>query len=267
MKLKTIYTNGTFDVLHIGHINLLQRARELGDRLVVGVNTDEYLAEKKGKHTIYPYEQRAELLQAVSYVDEVVPIRSLEDKYFYFEQYQVSLFVIGSDYRGYPDMQNIRDFGVPVQFLERTENVASSITRIEMKIRDSEKRIDKILTDNQRNRSILVIDLDNTICETVDHDYENAKPNQAVIDKINQLHTNGWHIIIHTSRGEFRCEHEINRIIQTNYPVAKDWLEKYGVQYDEIRFGKPSGMFYVDDKNLSIEEFINLSERQMQRMV
>ena len=73
-----VFTTGTWDILHYGHINLLKKAKELGDYLIVGVNVT-----KNGKETYYTYEERAKILEAIKYVDKVVPIYEQKDKYEY----------------------------------------------------------------------------------------------------------------------------------------------------------------------------------------
>lgn len=115
-----VMTTGTFDVLHIGHINLLRRAKEQGDYLLVGLNSDELIAYK---NPMYCYEDRKKMLEAIKYVDEVVKINVQDDKIPYLKQ--VDLFVIGNDYANSPEVAEIEQY-VPVLILERTPNVSSS---------------------------------------------------------------------------------------------------------------------------------------------
>lgn len=115
-----IMTTGTFDLLHIGHINLLRRAKEMGDYLIVGLNSDELI---KDKHPIYTYEERKTMLEAIKYVDEVVKIDKQEDKIPYLKQ--VDLFVIGSDYRDTPQVKEIERY-VNVIIIDRTPNISST---------------------------------------------------------------------------------------------------------------------------------------------
>ena len=78
--MRTILTYGTFDLFHIGHVNLLQRARALGDRLIVGVSTDEFNLSEKSKTTIVPFEHRVKVLESCRYVDLVIPEHSWQQK-------------------------------------------------------------------------------------------------------------------------------------------------------------------------------------------
>lgn len=97
--MTTIITYGTFDLFHIGHLRLLERAAALGDRLVVGVSTDEF---NLGKHKdcIHPYEDRARIVEAIRVVDEVFPEKDWEQKRDDIERYQADIFVMGDDWRG-----------------------------------------------------------------------------------------------------------------------------------------------------------------------
>lgn len=97
--MKTILTYGTFDLLHVGHTRLLKRARELGDYLIVGLSTDEFNL-KKHKSSFLPYEQRKEILEAIRYVDQVIPETSWDQKVADVQKYDVDLFVMGDDWQG-----------------------------------------------------------------------------------------------------------------------------------------------------------------------
>lgn len=96
----TVITFGTFDILHIGHINILRRARAMGDRLVVGVSSDELNFAKKGRYPVYPQAERCELVGVVRYVDEVFLEESLERKREYIECYRADVLVMGDDWQG-----------------------------------------------------------------------------------------------------------------------------------------------------------------------
>ena len=95
-----VITFGTFDILHIGHINILRRARAMGDRLVVGVSSDELNFAKKGRYPVYPQAERCELVGVVRYVDEVFLEESLERKREYIERYRADVLVMGDDWQG-----------------------------------------------------------------------------------------------------------------------------------------------------------------------
>src|SRR5690625_4372629 len=94
-----IITYGTFDMFHIGHLRLLKRLSEMADEVIVAVSTDEF-NEIKGKKTLIPYEQRAEIVQAICYVDKVIPEYSWEQKIEDVKNYNVDIFAIGEDWRG-----------------------------------------------------------------------------------------------------------------------------------------------------------------------
>lgn len=229
-----VFTTGTFDVLHYGHINLLKRAKEKGSYLIVGLNVT-----KNGKPTYYSYEERKKILEAIKYVDEVIPIKKQEDKFKTLED--VDIFVVGSDYVGYQDIKEIEKY-CKVEFIERTPNISST-------------QIKKHLSDNTKYNTI-VIDLDDTICYTENRDFENSTPNEEVINKINELYNKGWKIIIYTARGAKSCN-TLEEREQKYRDITEKWLKKNNVQYNELVFGKMNADYYVDDKNMSIEDFIN----------
>lgn len=123
--MKKVITYGTYDVLHYGHIRLLKRARALGDYLIVALSTDEFNA-LKGKKAIYPYAYRKELLEALKYVDEVIPENTWEQKRTDVITHQADLFVMGDDWQGKFDF--LKDI-CEVVYLPRTEGVSSTQTR------------------------------------------------------------------------------------------------------------------------------------------
>ena len=97
--MKKVITYGTFDLLHVGHINLLRRARELGDYLVVVLSSDEFNAIKH-KQAYHPYEDRKIILEAIKYVDEVIPEFTWEQKVDDVVNNQIDVFVMGDDWEG-----------------------------------------------------------------------------------------------------------------------------------------------------------------------
>jgi glycerol-3-phosphate cytidylyltransferase len=119
---RTVLTYGTFDLLHIGHVKLLERLRDLGDRLVVGVSTDAFNAGK-GKRTIIPYEDRAAILAALSAVDEVFPEESWDQKRGDIERFGVDVLGMGHDWTGkFDDLADLCE----VVYLPRTEGVSTT---------------------------------------------------------------------------------------------------------------------------------------------
>lgn len=97
--MKKVITYGTYDLLHTGHINLLRRARALGDYLVVAISTDEFNASK-GKKAYYTFEQRKAILEAIRYVDKVIPEDNWEQKIDDVKKYNIDTFVMGDDWKG-----------------------------------------------------------------------------------------------------------------------------------------------------------------------
>lgn len=122
--MKKVITYGTFDLLHYGHINLLRRARELGDYLIVGLSTDEFNWEQKHKRSYFSYQQRKLLLESIRYVDEIIPEKSWEQKASDIHKYQIDVFVIGDDWRGKFDF--LKDEGADVIYLPRTPEISTT---------------------------------------------------------------------------------------------------------------------------------------------
>lgn len=122
--MKRIITYGTFDLLHYGHINLLQRAKSLGDYLIVALSSDEFNWNQKRKTCYFSYEERKRLLEAVRYVDLVIPEESWNQKRSDVHEYHVDVFVMGDDWKGEFDFLN--EEGVEVVYLPRTPEISTS---------------------------------------------------------------------------------------------------------------------------------------------
>ena len=120
--MKTVITYGTFDMFHIGHLRLIERLREMGDRLIVAVSTDEF-NELKGKKTLIPYEQRAEIVSNIKGVDLVIPETSWEQKIEDIKKYNVDIFAIGDDWKGKFDF--LKEY-CDVVYLPRTEGISTT---------------------------------------------------------------------------------------------------------------------------------------------
>lgn len=121
--MRKVITYGTFDLLHAGHINLLRRAKELGDYLIVVVSTDEFNWEQKQKKCYFSYEERKKLVEAVRYVDLVIPETSWEQKINDVKEYHVDTFVMGDDWKGKFDF--LKDY-CEVVYLPRTEGISTT---------------------------------------------------------------------------------------------------------------------------------------------
>ena len=129
-KYKVGYTTGVYDMFHIGHLNILKRAKEHCDYLIVGVSTDELVKDYKGKTPIIPYEERVAIVEAIKYVDKVVPQTSM-NKMKAWEKLHFDVMFHGSDWKG-SDMYNklTEEFGkvgVEIVFLPHTAGVSSTL--------------------------------------------------------------------------------------------------------------------------------------------
>ena len=122
--MRRVITYGTFDLLHYGHINLLQRAKQLGDYLIVALSTDEFNLDQKQKKCYFTYEQRKELLEAIRYVDLVIPEINWDQKVSDMHEYHVDVFVMGDDWKGKFDY--LADEVVEVVYLPRTPEISTS---------------------------------------------------------------------------------------------------------------------------------------------
>ena len=123
--MKKVITYGTFDVLHRGHINLLRRAKERGDYLIVGISTDEFNAIK-GKKSHFDYQERRRILSGVKYVDFIFPESTWEQKRDDILKYKIDVFVIGDDWQGKFDF--LSDI-CQVVYLPRSPDISSSIIK------------------------------------------------------------------------------------------------------------------------------------------
>ena len=122
--LKRVLTYGTFDLLHFGHIRLLQRAAALGDYLVVALSTDEF-NEEKGKASFYDYKTRKEMLEAIRYVDLVIPEYSWDQKISDVRDYHIDTVVMGADWEGSERFEPLRDY-CELVFLDRTPGISTT---------------------------------------------------------------------------------------------------------------------------------------------
>ena len=122
--MRRVITYGTFDLIHYGHINLLRRAKELGDYLIVALSTDEFNANAKNKKCYFNYERRKQLLEAIRYVDLVIPEENWEQKKSDMHDYHIDTFVMGDDWEGKFDF--LKDEGVEVVYLSRTPEISTT---------------------------------------------------------------------------------------------------------------------------------------------
>ena len=120
--MKKVITYGTFDTLHYGHINLLERARSLGDYLIVGLSTDEF-NRTKNKESFHNWNYRKNLLKSIKYVDLIIPEKNWEQKRKDIQFYDIDIFTMGSDWSGHFD--HLNDL-CEVVYLERTNGISST---------------------------------------------------------------------------------------------------------------------------------------------
>ena len=121
--MKKVITYGTFDLLHYGHINLLKRARALGDYLIVALSTDEFNAQEKHKTCYFTYEERKSLLEAIRYVDLVIPETCWEQKAEDIREFKVQTLVMGDDWAGKFDF--LKE-ACEVVYLPRTPEISTT---------------------------------------------------------------------------------------------------------------------------------------------
>ena len=127
--MKRVITYGTFDLLHYGHINLLRRAKALGDYLIVALSTDEFNRKEKNKVCYFSYEERKNLLEAIRYVDLVIPEENWDQKRTDIPLYQVDTFVMGDDWKGKFDF--LEDL-CQVVYLPRTPEISTTKIKKEL---------------------------------------------------------------------------------------------------------------------------------------
>ena len=129
--MKKVITYGTFDLLHYGHINLLKRAKELGNYLIVALSTDEF-NEIKGKKCYFSYEERKKLIESIRYVDLVIPEKSWEQKISDVKEFKIDIFVIGDDWKGKFDY--LKEY-CEVVYLPRTPEISTTKIKKDLNIR------------------------------------------------------------------------------------------------------------------------------------
>lgn len=126
------YTTGVYDMFHVGHLNILRRAKEQCDYLIVGVSTDELVQHDKNKTPIIPFGDRCKIVEAIKYVDKVVP-QPDKNKFHAWEQYKFNKMFVGSDWQG-TDAWNrfeeqFKPLGVEIVYLPHTDGISSTILR------------------------------------------------------------------------------------------------------------------------------------------
>lgn len=150
--MKRVLTYGTFDLLHYGHIRLLKRAKELGDYLIVALSTEEF-NEIKGKKTYHNYETRKMMLEAIRYVDLVIPEENWEQKINDVREYHVDIVVMGSDWAGSDKFEYLNDY-CNVVYLDRTEGISTSKIKQDLGLQNCINGVDQIpITKDERMKN------------------------------------------------------------------------------------------------------------------
>lgn len=141
-KYKTGYTTGVFDMFHIGHLNIIKRAKEQCDYLIVGVSTDENVMNYKHKKPVIPFDQRKAIVEAIRYVDEVVPQENM-DKFEAWQRLHFDVLFHGSDWKGsqmYDGVEKqLASVGCEMVFLPHTDGISSTLLKPEINNAVSEK--------------------------------------------------------------------------------------------------------------------------------
>lgn len=146
--MKRILTYGTFDLLHYGHIRLLQRAKALGDYLIVAVSTDEFNAIKN-KKSYHDYETRKKMLEAIRYVDLVIPEETWEQKINDVKNYHVDVVVMGSDWAGSDKFDYLKDY-CDVIYLDRTEGISTTKIKNDLGLQEPINGVNQIPESNSK---------------------------------------------------------------------------------------------------------------------
>lgn len=140
--MKRILTYGTFDLLHYGHIRLLKRAKALGDYLIVALSTDEFNA-LKGKKAYHSYEKRKMMLEAIRYVDLVIPENTWEQKKSDVLEYHVDTVVMGDDWEGSDKFDYLKEY-CDIVFLPRTEGVSTTQIKMDLGLAEAQDGIEQL---------------------------------------------------------------------------------------------------------------------------
>lgn len=128
--MKRVITYGTFDLLHYGHVNLLKRAKQYGDYLIVALSTDEF-NRIKGKECYFTYDKRKQLVEAIRYVDLVIPEKNWEQKKSDIKEYHIDTLIMGDDWKGKFDY--LEEEGVEVVYLPRTPEISTTQIKGDLK--------------------------------------------------------------------------------------------------------------------------------------
>lgn len=148
--MRRVLTYGTYDLLHYGHIRLLKRAKALGDYLIVALSTEEF-NELKGKKTYHNYETRKEMLEAIRYVDLVIPEENWEQKADDVKKYNVDVVVMGGDWAGSDRFEYLREY-CEVEYLDRTDGISTTKIKKDLGLQDPVNGVEQIPEPNSKTK-------------------------------------------------------------------------------------------------------------------
>lgn len=149
--MKRVLTYGTFDLLHYGHIEILRRAKALGDYLVVAVSTDEF-NDIKGKKAYHDYETRKKMLEAIRYVDLVIPEENWEQKISDVQDYKIDVVVMGSDWADSDRFDYLKEY-CELTFLPRTEGISTTKIKEDLGLQEPKNNENQIPEPKQKVKS------------------------------------------------------------------------------------------------------------------
>tara|TARA_R110002110_G_scaffold414950_1_gene646694 strand:- start:1398 stop:2111 length:714 start_codon:yes stop_codon:yes gene_type:complete len=234
--VKTVFTNGCFDILHRGHFELLKYCRSLGTNVIVGLNSDESVKKLKGESRPYfSQEDRKFALETCKFVDHI-SIFDEETPYNLIKKLRPDIIVKGGDYK--PEDVVGNDLA-EVRIFNFVEGYSTS----------------SVLEKKRDQYQSYVFDIDGTICTLTDGNYEKAEPFMDRIAINNKLYEEGKEIIYHTARGMGRFKNDGTKAWPEFFTFTVKQLQSWGVKFHKVSLGKPSGNIYVDDKGVRDEDF------------
>lgn len=226
--MKKVFTNGCFDVLHVQHIRLLEFAKNCGDYLVVGINSDESVKRLKGHNRPINYEQhRKEVLESIRWVDDVIIFYSTTPIDL-IHNIKPDIIVKGADWKG---KHVVGSEIAKVKYFPYIEGFSSS----------------RIISKQNRQLKTYCFDIDETICKTLSGRYEDCFPDVPMIKHINRLYEQGNTIKFYTARGKSSG---------VDYTMLTlNQLKAWKVKYHDLSFDKPSADIYIDDKAVNVRDY------------